>query len=407
MPRPPRHSTVKNPEIRTPLPKPNPPLPFGKSGPYAYHLRNTGNPCGLYRLWGLEVLDPDAELDRARSLPPECYTHPEWRELDLRRVFGASWLPVCRTELVDLPGSYLALNLAGEPIVVARNLKGQLHAFSNICRHRAARVVPEGCGEATRFTCPYHGWMYDLAGNLTGIPEGVGMTTFRREKNPLPAWHLEVWDRWVWVHAPHPAPQSLDSQIGPFQLWLGDRLEGYRWIARREYPVACDWKVFVDNYLDGGYHVGPVHPGLAAGLVGKEYTTRVHDKSSLQSCPLSGSANGGMAWYWHLWPAWMINLYGDVADTNLVLPDGAGRCRVVFDWYALGECPPDRVEAIVASSDQVQREDMQICEEVQSNLSSRFYQGGPYVPKRELAGWRFHQMWAETTGFKGFGGKNG
>ena len=114
-----------------------------------------------------------------------------------------------------------------------------------------------------------------------------------------------------------------------------------------------------------------------------------------------------MAWYWHLWPAWMVNLYGDVADTNLVLPDGIGRCRVQFDWYARGDCPPERVAAIVASSDQVQREDMQICEEVQSNLSSRFYHGGPYVPKREVAGWRFHLKWAKATGFKLSGAGNG
>ena len=389
------------------MPKPNPPLPFGKSGPYAYHLRNTGNPCGLYRLWGLEVLDPEAELDRAWSLPPECYTRPEWLVLDRRRVFGASWLPACRAEQVAEAGAYVALNLAGEPVVIARDPSGVLSAFSNICRHRAARVAAEGCGSATRFTCPYHGWMYDLTGRLTGIPEGVGMSTFRREDHPLPAWHLEVWDRWVWVHPPHPEPQPLAGQIGPFQEWLGDHMEGFRWIASREYQVACDWKVFVDNYLDGGYHVGPVHPGLAAGLVGKAYSTRVLGDCSLQSCPLSDTTAGAMAWYWHLWPAWMVNLYGDVADTNLVLPDGIGRCRVQFDWYARGDCPPERVAAIVASSDQVQREDMQICEEVQSNLSSRFYHGGPYVPKREVAGWRFHLKWAKATGFKLSGAGNG
>jgi choline monooxygenase len=133
----------------------------------------------------------------------------------------------------------------------------------------------------------------------------------------------------------------------------------------------------------------------------------VFGDSSLQSCPLSGSANSAMAWYWHLWPGWMVNLYGDVADTNRVLPDGVGRCRVLFDWFARGDCPPERVAAIVASSDQVQQEDMQICEEVQSNLSTCFYHGGPYVPRREVAGWRFHQKWAEVTGFKGFGGNDG
>lgn len=345
------------------------------------------------------------EVDRAWSLPPECYTRGEWLERDREQVFGASWLPACRVDQVAQPGTWLALDLGGEPLVVTRDQAGELHALSNICRHRAARLVPPGCGQGARFTCPYHGWMYDLTGRLTGIPQGDGMTCFRREEHPLPAWHLEVWDRWVWVHAPALAgaalPKPLADQIGVFQNWLGNRLEGFHWVATREYRIACDWKVFVDNYLDGGYHVGPVHPGLAAGLVGKSYTTEVFDGASLQSCPLSGGQGDGMAWYWHLWPAWMVNVYGDCADTNLVLPDGLGRCRVVFDWYMRGPADAGRVEEALASSDQVQREDMAICEEVQSNLGSRFYAGGPFVPKREQAGWRFHQDWARATGFSG------
>lgn len=349
------------------------------------------------------MFNASSSIDRAWSLPPECYLGGGWAGREREAVFGASWLPACRLEQVAKAGEVFALDLAGEPVVVARDAVGELRAFSNVCRHRAARVAPAGCGRVERLTCPYHGWMYDLAGHLVGIPQGDGMTGFRREEHPLPAWHIGVWDRWVWVHPPHPSPQPLESQICTIQAWLGNRLDDFRWVASREYRVACDWKVFVDNYLDGGYHVGPVHPGLAAGLVGKAYKTEVFAGSSLQSCPLEGEPPGGMAWYWHVWPGWMLNLYGDTADTNLVLPDGPGRCRVLFDWYRHGEVAPGQLEAMLASSDQVQREDMAICEEVQANLGGRFYRGGPFVPRREAAGWRFHQEWARAVGFDGRG----
>lgn len=345
------------------------------------------------------MLDPSASMDGTWALPPECYTQAQYSKRENEQVFGTNWLPACRVEQVAQAGSYVALNLGGEPLVVSRDQAGQLHAFTNICRHRAARVAPEGCGTAIRFSCPYHGWMYDLAGKLTGIPQGDGMTCFKREENPLPAWHLEVWDRWVWVHPPHASPGLLEEQLGPLQNWLGERLADFHWVETREYRIGCDWKVFVDNYLDGGYHVGPVHPGLSAGLLARGYKTEIFGSASLQSCPMSGPAEGGMAWYWHLWPAWMINIYGDTADTNLVLPDGPGRCRVLFDWFMRGELEPGRVARALESSDQVQREDMHICEEVQSNLASRFYRGGPFVPKRELAGWSFHQNWARAMGF--------
>src|SRR5581483_8055003 len=99
-------------------------------------------------------------------------------------------------------------------------------------------------------------------------------------------------------------------------------------------------KVYVDNYLDGGYHVHTVHPGLADDLDYAHYRTEVHGHTSVQTSPLRpaegavGSVRGGdLAQYWWVFPNFMLNLYRGVMDTNLVLPLGPERCRVVFDFF--------------------------------------------------------------------------
>jgi len=389
----------------------------------------------------LRQFDPDLPLDRAATIPSSWYFDAEIYEAECRSVFGGAWQVVGRTEQVAEPGSFVTATIAGEPIVVVRASDGVLRAFFNVCRHRAACVVNEPTGQVTRLRCRYHGWTYDLAGHLIGTPEFHGVADFRHEDYGLAPVAVDAWGKWVWVNLGQNA-----SPLREFLLPLSDqaavlKLDSIQYVERREYEVACNWKVFIDNYLDGGYHVNTVHQGLAGVLDYSQYRTEIYGNTALQTSPIAlasaPSANeddqriedsstepldvtsarmastpsntliaevrpGSTAYYWWVFPNFMINAYAGamdanvVMDTNLVVPRGPDHCRVIFDFYfadpqSLGA---EFMAASIAVADQIQREDIGICEEVQRGLASRSFSTGRFSVRREAAGYHFHRLLA-------------
>ncbi len=348
----------------------------------------------------LATFDPDLPLSRARTLPNTWYISPEVAALEREAIFARSWQAVGRRELVATPGQYLTFDVAGEPVVVVRGEDGRLRAFINVCRHKAARVCTQEHGQATKLRCRYHGWTYDLQGQLRGLPEFDGVEEFRREENGLPPLAVAEWGPYVWVCL-EPPGQPLEEYLRPLPEWA-DRRQPWQdqvWHERRIYDVACNWKVYVDNYLDGGYHVNTVHPGLAGVLDYKEYTTTCEGYTVLQSSPLKPGEGatgrtraGDLAAYWWVYPNVMFNIYPGLLDCNIVVPLGVDRCRVIFDLYFVRGTPEDFIRDSIAVTDQVQREDMEVCEEVQRNLNSRTYRWGRFSVQRENGGYYFHQL---------------
>jgi choline monooxygenase len=347
--------------------------------------------------------DPTLPLERARTIPSSWYRDPSRLEAERRRVFGRSWLLAGPADWVARPGSHFTADLAGEPVVVTRDEAGALHALSNVCRHRGARVACQDHGEAKSLRCRYHGWTYTLDGRLIGLPEFAGVEEFRKEDNPLPPLRAEQWGPLIWV--------ALDRGVPPLKEWL-EPLERFGMLqdmaglaqeARREYYLECDWKVFCDNYLDGGYHVNTLHPGLAGVLDYSQYRTELGEYASVQISPLEpgevGDVRGGKeARYAWAFPHAMINLYGGVMDTNTVFPEGPGRCRVVFDFFFAPEATAEFKKRSMEVAHQVQLEDEEICAEVQRGLGSQTYSTGRFSVKREAGGYHFHRLLARWLG---------
>jgi choline monooxygenase len=295
--------------------------------------------------------------------------------------------------------------LAGEPILVVRGSDGLLRAFYNVCRHHAAAVATTPGGHAQSFRCPYHGWNYGLDGSLKGTPEFAGVCNFDRTANGLVPVAVDVWEKFVFVNlAAKPAPLGdflgdLIAQVSP----LG--LSKLHFHSRKEYTLNCNWKVYVDNYLDGGYHVPHLHKGLNSVLDYSHYTIENGERHCLQSSPMvasdedaqvSATRKGDRARYFWLYPNFMINIYEGVMDTNLVLPLEANQCRVIFDFY-FADVSAEREEsnmASVATSDKVQEEDVAICESVQRGLASRAYGAGRLSVRREAGEHLFHRLLA-------------
>jgi choline monooxygenase len=346
----------------------------------------------------------DAPLAEAWTIPGPWYTDPRVAELERRAVFSRSWQPACRTDQVTRPGQFASLDLAGEPIVVVRGRDDVLRAFFNVCRHKAAAVVTADEGTATSLRCPYHGWTYGLDGTLKGTPDFTGVCDFDRGSNGLVPVETSILEPWVFVRLSSGGP-SLEDALGADLLsrLQALRFTRLRWAERRRYTLGCNWKVFVDNYLDGGYHVPHLHAGLDSVLDYSEYTIENGSRYSLQSSPLvtdgaeaeTGAVRRGerASYYW-IYPNFMINSYGDTMDTNLVLPRGVDRTEVVFDFYFsdVSEAARSANAASITVSERIQHEDVAICESVQRGLASASYVAGRLSVRREAGEHLFHRL---------------
>jgi choline monooxygenase len=360
-------------------------------------------------------MDIAERVAAAWTLASRFYTDPAILDLEQRRIFQRTWQLVGTTDKVAQPGCFFTCEVAGEPVVVVRGDDGSLRAMSNVCRHRGGAVA-EGTGCTRNFRCHYHGWTYTLEGQLIGTPDVGGMEFFDRSAMPLPPLRVDTWEQFVFV--------NLDLQAPPLVTFLEDipqQVAGWNphemgFALRKDYVIACNWKVYVDNYLEG-YHIPVAHPSLMQEIDYAHYRTECYRFSSRQFAPLRpaaapGTAGAGTRMYvpqggvedaYFVWifPNLMLNIYPDNIQTNLILPLGHDRTLTVFEWFARDPHTP-AVQARIAQAaqfaDQVQAEDVHLCETVQKGLRSAFYDRGRYAPKRENGVHHFHSLLQEFLG---------
>jgi choline monooxygenase len=352
----------------------------------------------------IDAYDPRAPLERAATIPASWYRDERIFALERRSVFARAWQVVGRAAQVSQARQFISgTTAADEPIAVVRGEDGALRGFFNVCRHHAAAVVTEPEGSAHTLRCPYHGWTYGLDGSLKGTPDFAGVCDFDRAANGLVPMPAGIWESWVFAAVdPGLALEAflgadLAARIAPLHL---SRLE---WVERRRYVLDCNWKVFVDNYLDGGYHVPHLHKGLDSVLDYTSYAIENGARFCLQSSPLvadgaeteTGAVRAGdRAQYFWIYPNFMINCYGGAMDTNLVLPLGVDRTEVLFDFYFADVSDARRAHnrASIEVADRIQEEDLAICASVQRGLRSRAYTSGRLSVRREAGEHLFHRL---------------
>jgi len=341
-------------------------------------------------------------LAEAATISGRWYTDERIAELERQNVFGGTWQMVGRTAQLESPGDFITTEVGGEPIVIVRSADKSVRAFYNVCRHHAAAVVTQPCGNASIFRCPYHGWSYGTDGSLKGVPEFEGVCNFDRGKNGLVPIRVEAWEKFVFVNLNDKAP-SLQNHLGKMvEQFKPLGLAKLHFAERREYTLECNWKVFVDNYLDGGYHVPHLHKGLNSILTYKEYTIENFERFCLQSSPIdaaggeamTAAVRKGQALYYWLYPNLMLNWYEGYLDTNFVVPLAINKMKVVFEFYFadVSDAAAGRNKQSMDVSERIQDEDHNICESVQKGLSSRAYGAGRLSVRREAGEQLFHQL---------------
>ncbi len=191
-----------------------------------------------------------------------AYTDPVRHAAELKALFRETPLVACLSGDLAAPGSFRRFDEAGVPIVVLRDRQGALRAFINICPHRGARVVQDAQGNASRFTCHFHGWTFGADGQIAGVPQKDGFAgcTQNRGLTPVPVAERHGL---VFVQVAPASPQefaaSVDALLGSFAPELAMlELERAEQVKNGVLPVAANWKYALDTYGEG-YHFATLH----------------------------------------------------------------------------------------------------------------------------------------------------
>lgn len=325
-------------------------------------------------------------LARSKTIPSAWYVDPHFHGWDRQAVIARTWQYVGPSSRVAKHGDFMSDTIAGNPVVVVRDANGDLKGYFNVCKHRGGPLAMEECGHSKVLQCKYHGWTYLLDGSLRGVPRFDRTELFDKKDFGLVPVALHEWQGMVFACIePDYAPAFEDVVAGISERIAPMDLSQLSFHRRDRYQVASNWKVYVDNYLEG-YHIPLVHPDLCSVLDFSSYETETMEHYSLQFSPFRNDDNiyggtGEQAYYYFIYPNIMLNILPGRLQVNRVDADQHDRCTTVFDYYYTQETianDPDQIANDLSFSDQVQAEDIEICEHVQRGLESRAYDQGRF-----------------------------
>ncbi|MXZ22595.1 MAG: aromatic ring-hydroxylating dioxygenase subunit alpha [Caldilineaceae bacterium SB0665_bin_25] len=363
-------------------------------------------------------------------LPVEAYTSQDWYDREQERIFSRTWAFAGLIGDVSEPGQYISVQAGLNNIFIVMGQDGQLRAFHNICRHRGTQLLRAVGNTKKVITCPYHDWTYDLEGCLLSVPDrrnqfpDLDMASLGLKKASVASWR-----GMLWVH-PDENADSVEDWFGGVEPYLGphsvEQLVEYK-SGRAEYTVAANWKIVVENYIDG-YHLAHLHSGtlsmydhrrIESGFVGPhfffweplspEYAANVEKNAS---SPLVIPAEQAGAWVPMLFPgiglaenedSWSVfhltPLAPDstrvvvrtkMADASLLaFASQSVRSYSFWSGRVRGKYDSDDGDDPMASGDFMQ-EDIYACEQQQKSLQSPYFEHGPSAMNGE-AGVRRHQ----------------
>jgi phenylpropionate dioxygenase-like ring-hydroxylating dioxygenase large terminal subunit len=348
------------------------------------------------------------------------YTSAEVFERERARLFHGRWFAAARADAIGEPRAYAVVDVAGESVIVLRDEGGAVRAFFNVCRHRGSRLC-DGAGRLQgAIRCPYHAWAYTLDGRLAATPNVPAGEQLPRADLGLVPVPVEVWQGFVWVNVSGTAP-PLAEQFRRFasddpEQWarygLGELVTG----ARREYDVAANWKVIVENYNEC-LHCPTVHPSLVpvvplyrygevedapgAGAAGNRLADGLTSfsptgRSALPTLPGLSEHDANTFYGVTLLPNLIVNYHSDNVSTFHLFPVAPGRTRVVCDYLFR----PETVRSagfdpseVVDFRHRLALEDWAVCERAQEGAGSQAFAGGGVLPYADRYLHAFHEQY--------------
>jgi choline monooxygenase len=312
------------------------------------------------------------------TLPAAWYFDPERYEHERRAVFGQEWLWFASESDVPEPGTYVAYTYAGWPLLVARGSDGQLRGFHNVCRHRAGPLVDDGTGACANLVCQYHGWAYAPDGRLrTARDFGEPLDPDEFALQPV---QVAVWRGHVFVNLDTGAVPLVDDLAGFFAETSDFPLERMTLVRSVRHDLACNWKTYADNYLEG-YHIPLLHPELHRQFDTKQYRVELGDRYCRHFAPRRDGEPSDTRWLFR-WPNLACNIYGDSMNVEVIVPTGPTTCSVSYSHFFTDRGAPE-VADVIALADTVMDQDRRMVEAVQRNLAAGSYHQGVLSPRHE------------------------
>ncbi len=344
------------------------------------------------------AVDPDADF----SLPGWIYHDREFFDLEMERVIRPSWQIVCHVNEIPNRGDYQTIDYLGESVIVIRGEDGAVRAFTNVCRHRAMRLVEGPMGCAKKLVCPYHAWTFETDGRLSGVPMKSEYPALKLEENGLVPVALEVWHGFIFVNLAPGGFPTVGEMMAPFEQEVSQYrfAEMERMAPVRLRPRAVNWKNVGDNYSDN-LHIPVAHDGLTR-LVGKTYRIEAHGwadrlygdvvknekqnfwerfyRSHLPRVGHLPEEAHGRWLYYQLWPNMAFDIYADQIDFMQWLPISPTECLLREVAYALPDSRREMKLARYANwriNRVVNAEDTWLITRVQQGMQSKTYGNGP------------------------------
>lgn len=342
----------------------------------------------------LQSWSANIPVERAVTLPSAFYTSRDIFELERHAIFGQNWLLAGRKDQLKTSGDYLTGRFLSEPYLINLNSSSTLRAHYNVCCHHGMSLLKEEQGHlpTNEIVCPYHGWTYDLDGRLRKALRLKSIEQFKASKVRLKTIAVQIIGPFVFLNF-----DSLNTDLSHIEhihhkYLAPSQYQTMEFVIRKTYHIKSNWKIFIDNYLDGGYHVPYAHRQLTSILNMDQYKTVIdHPKTSVQYCTGTDRTEGNVI-FAYIYPNLMINRYGSLMDTNLVVPIDERNCLVHMDYYYDPQSTTRTAEELSRmDSHRVQNEDIYLCESVQLGLESQAYDSGRYVPTVEHAMHDFHR----------------
>jgi choline monooxygenase len=318
--------------------------------------------------------------DSPETLPARWYHDPAAYEVERHAVFGRAWLWFAHESELRSPGTYVARDYAGWRLMIVRTPDGELAGFHNVCRHRAGPLVDDGTGHCPNLVCRYHGWAYAFDGSLRSARDFGTADDFDAANYGLFRIRVESWNGLVFVNLDLDARPLVDDLAEVFDAAAPFGIGEMPFTQRLEHRLACNWKTYADNYLEG-YHIPLVHPALNREVDAKHYEVILGDRWCRHVAPTrEGAINAGL-WGFR-WPNLALNVYPRGVNVEVIVPTSPTTCTVLYNYCFVDPDDPANADVVKMSCD-VMAEDQWVAEAVQRNLESGVYNVGRLSPRHE------------------------
>ncbi len=349
-------------------------------------------------------------LDGHRTLPGYYYHDLDIYDQELEKIFYKYWILACREEEIKEIGDFKVIEIGDEQVIIVRNKDNHIRGFFNVCSHRGTQLCneKEGNFKSKTIRCPYHAWTYDLNGDLLAAPmmkEGSG---FSKSDCSLPQADVRIWEGFVFISLdedPIPFKEQMQGVMGKFGDWKMSELR----IARKiTYELNCNWKLILQNYQEC-YHCPGVHPMLCERT---PFQSAQHDEyigaviggfmdlaEGQRSMTMDGDAAGptigsisgedlSRIYYYSLFPNMLLTPHPDFVMYHHIIPTGPesieNHCYWLFHPETIIMKDQRRIESAVEFWDVTNKQDWQVCEQMQIGTRSKRFDRGYYSGSEDM-----------------------